>query len=83
MRASSKRPRVKSSSGVASPHPPSSGDLIVDAYVDPTAAANPSPSTSNDSSYVGHCHNHSGGSWSALGGHVHGATDIACRVGEF
>ena len=50
MRASSKRPRVESSSGVASPHPPSSGDLIADAYVDPITAANHSPSTSNDSS---------------------------------
>ena len=51
MRASSKRPRVESSLGVAPPPPPpSSGDLTVDAYVDPTAATPPPPSTSDDSS---------------------------------
>ena len=50
MRASSKRPRVESSSGVASPPPPSSGDPTADMYVDPTAVADPPPSTSDDSS---------------------------------
>ena len=50
MRASSKRPRVESSSGVAPPSPPSSSDLTADAYIDPTVAAAPSPSTSDDSS---------------------------------
>ena len=50
MRASSKRPRVESSSGVAPPPPPPSsiGDPITDAYVDSTAAATPLPSTSDD-----------------------------------
>ena len=50
MRASSKRPRVESSSGIALPPPPSFGDLTADEYVDPTAAATPPPSTSDDSS---------------------------------
>ena len=49
IRASSKRPRVKSSSGVPPP-PPFSGDLTADAYVDLTAVVDPLPSTSNDSS---------------------------------
>ena len=56
MQASSKRPRVESSSlGVAPPPPPpppppsTSGDSTANAYVDPTAAAVPPPSTSNDS----------------------------------
>ena len=53
MRASSKRPRVDSSSSGApppSPPPPStSSDPVIDAYVDPTAAAIPPPSTSDDS----------------------------------
>ena len=52
MRASSKRPRVESSSGVASPHPPSSGDLIADEYVDLTTPATPPPSTLDDSSIL-------------------------------
>ena len=49
MRASSKRPRVKSSSGAPPPPPPppSLSDPAVDAFVDPTAAADPSPSTSD------------------------------------
>ena len=50
MRSSSKHPRVKSSLGVAPPPPPSSGDPTADAYVDPTATADPPPSTSDDSS---------------------------------
>jgi len=50
MRSSSKRPRVESSSGVAPPSPPSSGDLAADAFVDLTVAAAPPPSTSDDSS---------------------------------
>ena len=47
-RASSKRPRVKSSIGDAS-RPPS-GDPSAKTYVDPTAAVDPPPSTSGDSS---------------------------------
>ena len=54
MRASFKCPRVKSSSGVASLPPPpppfSTGDLVIDAYVDPTAAVAHPPSTLDDSS---------------------------------
>ena len=50
MRASSKYPRVDSSSGVTPPPPYSLGDPTTDAYVDPTAAANPPPSTLDDSS---------------------------------
>ena len=49
MRASFKRPRVESSLGVAPP-PPSSGDPITEEYTDPTAAIDPSSSTSGDSS---------------------------------
>ena len=52
MRASFKHPRVESSSGVV-PLPPlpsfSTSDLVADAYVDPTVAAAPPPSTSDDS----------------------------------
>ena len=48
IRASSKRPRVKSSSGVPPPPPPFSGDLTADAYVDLTAVVDPLPSTSDD-----------------------------------
>ena len=48
MRASSKRPRVESSSGVVPP--PSLGDSTADAYFDPTATTAPPPSTSDDSS---------------------------------
>ena len=50
MRASSKCPRVKSSSGVAPPPPPSSGDPTTKAYVDSTATAATPHSTSDDSS---------------------------------
>ena len=50
MRASSKHPRVESSSGVAPPPPLSSGDPTDDEYVDPTVATAPPPSTSDDSS---------------------------------
>ena len=51
MRASSKRPRVKSSSGVTPPPPPPSlGDSTADAYFDPTATIAPPPFTSDDSS---------------------------------
>ena len=48
IRASSKRPRVMSSSGAPPlPPPPSLSDPAVDAFVDPTAAADPSPSASD------------------------------------
>ena len=51
MRASSKRPRVESSSGIALPPPPSSsGDLTAEEFVDSTDATTPPPSTSDDSS---------------------------------
>ena len=50
MRASSKLPRVESSSGVAPPPPSSSGDPIAEVYVDSTATVAPPPSTSDDSS---------------------------------
>ena len=46
IRASSKRPRVESSSG-APPPPFSLGDPIADEFVDPTAAAAAPPSTSD------------------------------------
>ena len=49
LKASSKRPRVKSSIDDAS-QPPPSGDPSTKAYVDPTAAMDPPPSTSSDSS---------------------------------
>ena len=49
MKASSKRPRVESSTGAAS-HPPSSGDPTAEEFVDPTSAVDPPPSTSSDSS---------------------------------
>ena len=49
MKASSKRPRVESSFGVAPPSPPSSGDPTVEEYVNPTTAVDPPPSTSGDS----------------------------------
>ena len=45
MKASSKRPRVESSLGVASPPPHSSSDSTADEYVDLT----PPPSTLDDS----------------------------------
>ena len=47
MKASFKRPRVESSTGAAS-QPPSSGDPTAEAYVDPTAAVDPPPSSSGD-----------------------------------
>ena len=52
MKASSKRPRVESSSSVARPcpTPPSSGDPIAEEYVDPIAAVDPPPSSLSDSS---------------------------------
>ena len=50
MRASSKRPRVESSLGVAPPPLSSLGDPTADEYVDPTTATAPPPSTSDDSS---------------------------------
>ena len=50
MRASSKHPRVESSSGVAPPPSPSSGDPTADEYVDSTTIVAPPPSTSDDSS---------------------------------
>ena len=50
MRASSKRPRVESSFGVTPPPPSFSGDLAADAFVDPTAAADPPPSAPDVSS---------------------------------
>ena len=52
MRASSKRPRVdSSSSGAPFPPPPSStGDPVADAFVNLTAAADHPPSTSDVSS---------------------------------
>ena len=48
MRASSKCPKVESSS-VAPPSPSSTSDPSTEAYVDPTAAASPPPSTLDDS----------------------------------
>ena len=47
MRASSKHPRVETSSG-APPPPPSSGDPTAEEYVDPTATVDP-PSTFSSS----------------------------------
>ena len=49
MKASSKRPRVESSSGAAPP-PSSSGDPTADEYVDSTTIVAPPPSTLDDSS---------------------------------
>ena len=49
MKASSKSPRVESSLGVAS-HPSSLGDPSAQEFVNPTAAIDPPPSTSGDSS---------------------------------
>ena len=48
MKASSKHPRVESSSSVAS-HPPSSNDPTAKEFVNPTATIYPPPSTSGDS----------------------------------
>ena len=48
MKASSKHPRVESSTGAS--RPPSSGDPIAEEYVDPTATVDPPPSSSSDSS---------------------------------
>ena len=50
MRASSKSPRVESSSGVAPPPSSSTGDTSAKASVDLTATAIPPPFTSDDSS---------------------------------
>ena len=50
MRASSKRPRVESSLGVAPPPPPSSGDPTTEEYIDPAVVVDPLPSTLGDSS---------------------------------
>ena len=49
LKASSKRPYIKSSIGNASLSPPSS-DPSAKAYMDPTAIVDPPPSTSSDSS---------------------------------
>ena len=48
MKASSKRPRVESSTGAS--RPSTSGDPTVEEYVDPTATANPPPSSTSDAS---------------------------------
>ena len=48
MKTSSKRLRVKYSTSAAS-QPPSLGDPTTKAYVDPTAAIDPPPSSSSDS----------------------------------
>ena len=50
MRASSKRHKVESFSGVAPPPPPSLGDPTAEKYVDLTTVAAPPPSTLDDSS---------------------------------
>ena len=47
MRASSKHPRVESSSGAPPPPSPFSGDLAVDEFIDPTIANAPPPSASD------------------------------------
>ena len=48
MRASSKCPRVESSSGAPPPsHPPSSGDVAADEFINLTAADAPPPSASD------------------------------------
>ena len=76
MRASSKRPRVESSSGVAPPPPPSLVDPTVEEYVDPMAVAIPPPFTSDDSS-IHHMWTCSQSfklymqSWQALDEHLH------------
>ena len=49
MKASSKRPRVESSTGDAS-QPPPSGDPSAEEFVDPTAAVDPPLSSSSDAS---------------------------------
>ena len=49
MRGSSKRLRVESSIGAAS-QPPSLGDPTAEEFVDPTAAVDPPPSSTSDSS---------------------------------
>ena len=50
MRASSKCPRVESSSSVSPSPPHSSGDSTAEEFVDPTATTAPPPFTANDSS---------------------------------
>ena len=52
MRASSKRPRVESSTGGAS-RPPPSGDPSTEEFVNPTVAVDPPPSALDDSSLRG------------------------------
>ena len=49
MKASSKLPKVESSTGAAS-QPPSSSDLTTEEFVIPTAAIDPPPSSSSNSS---------------------------------
>ena len=49
MRASSKCPRVESSSSVSPSPPHSSGDSTAEEFVDPTATTAPPPFTANDS----------------------------------
>ena len=49
MKVSSKHPSVESSTG-ATAQPPSLGDPTAEAYVDPTTAVDPPPSSSSDSS---------------------------------
>ena len=49
MRASSKCPRIESSTSVAPLPPPSSGDPTADEYVGLTTVVAPPPSTLNDS----------------------------------
>ena len=45
MKASSKRPKVESSTGAS--QPPTSGDPTTEEYVDPTAIVDPPPSLSD------------------------------------
>ena len=52
MKASSKCPRVDSSTGDAS-RPPPSGDQSTEEFVNPTVAVDPPPSASDDSSLRG------------------------------
>ena len=53
MRASSKHPRVESSSGAPPPPPPPSlGDPTTEEYVDPTTAVDPPPTFSSIDAYL-------------------------------
>ena len=85
IRASSKRPRVKSSSGVPPPPPPFRWfDCRCVCWSDCCCWS----STFyfgwfEHSLYVGHCYDCSGDSWSAFGGRAHGASGVACKVREF